>query len=288
MKIITKILIKTLKHDKHVDVREYLQEKLDNDKLTEKQVRYLIKNMNTNIYMLQNVYPVAEAMEKGISIDVIEECASLLDDALDLSIFALENGKGQLYNKVPYDLEHLLALSSVFYYSSFKKFEDSVTMGKLFNEIQRITQCFHQSRELKTISSELFWELVENSVYDIQRINNYNTTVIEYLSEDNQKHVFTIDELFSMGMNLFEIESFKYNNLEYLLERLENVKKIMSNDCHIESVEFKKDDKYILKVIKTCQPTYENINGQIEEVLKEVPSCLFYNPTCEEDYILDT
>lgn len=110
----------------------------------------------------------------------------------------------------------------------------------------------------------------------------------EYLSEDNQKHVFTIDEFFSMGMNLFEIESFKYDNLEYLLERLENVEKIISNDCHIESVEFKKDDKYILKVIKTCQPTFENINGQIEEVLKEVPSCLFYNPTCEEDYILDT
>lgn len=246
MKIITKMLLKTLKHDKHVDVREYLQEKLDNDKLTENQVRYLIKNMNTNIYMLQNVYPVAEAMEKGISVEVIEECVSLLDDALDLSIFALENGKGKLYNKCPYDLEHFLQLDCVKDYLDCKIYH--IDSSYVYNRIQQISTCLHLCHKFNIISQELFWKLIENNIADIFYISKYNEIVSEYLKHNNQMHIFCIDELLELGMNLLEISLFDYEKIDNLVEILENTKEEISDNI-IKSVNFKlKDEDYILQV----------------------------------------
>lgn len=292
MKLIDKILIKSFKHDTHIDVRNFLQEKLNNKKLTTQQIWYLIKNMNVNTYMLQNIYPVADAIEKGISIEVIEECASLLDDALNLSLFSLENGKDKLYNKVPYDLEHFLQLDCVKEYSDCKRI--SFDSGYVYDKIQQISFCLYQNNKLKTISYELFWQLV-NNIDNIYYISKYNKNVSEYLKKNNDIHIFRIDELLEIGMNLFEISLFDYEKIDNLVEILENTKKEISNDM-LEYVDFKlTDESYILQV--TSQEPVGLmmgviIDGKVEEVsiIEQPPvkTCLFYNPTCEEDYIVES
>ena len=287
MKIITKILLKSLKHDNCVDVRKFLREKLNNKTLTDEQVRYLIKNLNKNTYILQNIYPVVKAIEKGISIDVIEECANLLDDASGLSIFALKDGEGFLYNKVPYDLDKLLELDLVERYSSYKKFHINDDNFWL-NKIKEITECLNQSYQLNTISSELFWEIIQKDSSDIDCIAKYNEHLKEYLKKNSIKRILKIDEMLEVGMNLIDVFMLDYSELEYLLNEIEKTKKDILKDSCIASVEFRSEnDKHILKVEKIEIPTLKNDYGEIEERWKEDVYCFFYDPdtkTC----IMDT
>lgn len=290
MKLRTRIMLNSIKD---INVNNYLKEQLDLGSLNDKQVQYLIKVTNTNRYILQNAIPVAEAMKNDISIETIEYVASILKDACDQSCFALESGKGNLFNKVPDQLEHLLNLENTKYLSTCKVLFD----GEFDNEVIKlqkekldlIVDVYNTSNELNTtnpLKKKEFWDLLtmpsENgdkvNKTNCESIQKYNISVSEYFNSNlKQEESFLtkapyVEDLISNGIKAEQLGQINFSKLEIFQENIiKNSEKLFENDtCNKIKYEIDQSD-YCLTVEEVINvklvPDYEL--GAREETFKD-------------------
>lgn len=169
MKIKTRIMLNAVK-DGYVN--NTLKEMLNIGQLNDEQVQYVIKNTNINESIMQNALPIAEALKKGVSIEDIEYAANLLKDACEESSFALEDGKGALFNKVPDILDHILKISDLNHLTDEGKFK-----------LEKMVNVINTSHELNTtdpFNNEKLWELLTNDYTDGDKwINELNCSFVK-------------------------------------------------------------------------------------------------------------
>ena len=90
------------------DLKSYLREMVEQDKLSYNNLKYLYNKLyrNKSLFIKQNIFPVSQFLIKGYSTEEAEKLADLLPDAYGLTIFCYdEKEKGKLFNKLFMDLE---------------------------------------------------------------------------------------------------------------------------------------------------------------------------------------
>lgn len=293
MKLRTRIMLNAVK-DSYVN--DKLKEMLNEGKLSDEQVQYIIKNTNINYYILQNALPIAEALNKGVYIEDIEYVAKLLKDACEESSFALEDGKGALFNKVPDILDHILKTEDVKHLTDEGKFK-----------IEKMVNIYYTSYELMTSDAsnqERFWELLIKTYADGDKwidelncnfIKKYNDAVSSYFNT-NHKDSFLIapphiQDLLDTGMSLFKISIIDFSRTESFYNLLlAEASQFLLNDKEYKEIRCEIDEsKYYL-----CIEKYDNVRlvsddseetGVREELYEDI-SIRFQNKENENDYIL--
>lgn len=270
MKLKTRMMLKNINNDY---IQEKLKSMIKNNELNDEQIQYIIINTNINEYILQNALPIANAMKKGISIKNIEYIAGLLKDATKQSIFALDNGKGYLYNKVPVIFEHLLSM------------EDVVNLNK--DKYLMVIECFNSSCELKTteiFEGQKFLDLLTiekngkkwiNEEY-IKGIKAYNEIVKKYFCQNERliKQPPYIDILLKNGIKIDELADFDFYKLENVLYEIlkQQVAIVDIKNCKQIKYENKNYSLIIEKFINTNNIPYLMLENM---ELKFIDTCVF-------------
>lgn len=240
--------------------KNYLKDQINSGQLNDKQIQYLIKNLNDNDYILQNIIPVAEAMKKKISIQTIEKTASLLDDACGQSIFANDLDKGKLYNKVPDDLMHLVNLNETFNLSLSQEFKREKEITRYEKDLKSIIELLYECRRLRTIDvfkENEFWDLtISNNHIDqikCDQIRNYNSEIRKYIESNHIDSMFTpnINSLLDLGLNMAHLSRFKCSDILTLQEQLNTFEKKLLEDNNLQKIKIKfLDSQYDLCIEK--------------------------------------
>ncbi len=109
MELKTKQLLELMKENENPkSLHSYLNEMVEQDKLTHENLEYLYNNLykDKSSLIKQNIFPVSQFLIKGYSIEEVEKLANLLPDAHNFAIDCCnENEKGDLFNKMFVDLE---------------------------------------------------------------------------------------------------------------------------------------------------------------------------------------
>lgn len=259
MKLMTRLALLGVSDEYY---RKYLREYLDKGELDDSQIRYLISNLNDSDYIRQNLIPVAEALRKGISIEAIEECASMLKDASDQSIFANESDRGKLFNKVPDDLHHLLKLSDVkdlFYDMKLTK-RNELTDQKA--NLKEYINLLYECRNLGSVGvleeSDFFWDMTARNKWidnvNCDALKNYNNFLKQY-AENNQEKVQdfpTAKELLDMGLSKYNLMVINYNDFLSLHKVVDKYKEDLLNSDTLNELKitFSDDFPYDLSIEK--------------------------------------
>ena len=111
MKLKTILYLNKIKNNSFFkDLKEYLTERVNEKKLSDKNIEYIYKNLykNKSAYINQNIFPVGEFLSQGYSTDEAEKLTELLEDAHGKTIFAYDKSEiGYKYNKLFYDLRYV-------------------------------------------------------------------------------------------------------------------------------------------------------------------------------------
>lgn len=200
MKLSTRIMLYQV-HDN--DIKEYLQEKILLGQLDDKQVKHMIKNM-PSLYMQQNIIPVSEAFIRGMNIEEIERRISLLDDACDRSIFADEEDKDKLYNKVPSIVSGILNCND-----NYEIIVDTLRSAR--------------GSDVKVNDAWLFNLQPIDQKQTLEVLQSYMIEVNDYFHNDPLiSKPFGFNEMLNMGFTLDEISSFDYSKLELTLSGIQS------------------------------------------------------------------
>jgi len=109
MDVKTKMLLNLMQDNNYFkDLKSYLREMVEQDKLSYNNLKYLYNKLyrNKSLFIKQNIFPVSQFLIKGYSTEEAEKLADLLPDAYGLTIFCYdEKEKGKLFNKLFMDLE---------------------------------------------------------------------------------------------------------------------------------------------------------------------------------------
>lgn len=295
MKLITRLALLGISDDYY---RKYLREYLDKEELDDSQIRYLISNLNDSDYIRQNMIPVAEALSKGVSIEAIEECASMLKDACDQSVFANKSDRGKLFNKVPDDLHHLLKLIDVkdLSYDMKQKMESKLTDQKI--NLEEYINLFYECRNLGSVGAlelDFFWDMtakngwIDKSNYDA--LKNYNNFIKQYI-ENNQEKVQdfpTAKELLDMGLNKYNLMVINYNDFLSLHKAVDKYRDDLLKDDTLEELKiiFSDEFPYDLSIEKIINVKLVNDYdiGAREEYFTDVSIAFKNKNNPENDFI---
>ncbi len=154
------------------NLKEYLTEMVENEKLSFQNLKYLYSKMylGKSEFIKQNIYPVSEFLIKGYSTQEAEKIAELLPDAHKLTVFCYdEKEKGHTYNKLFRDLQ--------FAYNTYDKYMNIDNTKKRAFEIvaEEIENTDIKQRE------------GEARIYDIECNEDDTKEFYDYISEKMEK-----------------------------------------------------------------------------------------------------
>lgn len=237
--------------------KNYLTDQLDKGFLTDKQLRYLVDNLNTDDYIRQNMIPVAEAMKNNISVEAIEECASILPDACGHSIFAFESDKGKLFNKIPNDLQHVLKLNDISWLSYCMEQNRDKQISECKNILKATIDLLYESRDLGTITeSDEFWNLIANDgvikEHMCDYIKKYNHEIQKCKSIDRNIYetIPTINSLMDSGLHLYDISRINFDQIKSLCDSLKSYESELLKNDDLKEIKILSDTSYDLFVEK--------------------------------------
>ena len=139
------------------DLKEYIKENVDNNKISYETLKYLYKNLyyKKSPFLKQNIYPIGEFLKKGYSTKEAENLAKLLDDANGLTIFCYDKKEiGYKYNKLFYDLLFVFDVYDNAIKSALNK-DEAYLIAK--NEVN-CTSCRIREIEMQLKENELIFD----------------------------------------------------------------------------------------------------------------------------------
>ncbi len=144
-------------------LRDYLKEETEKGNLNLKQLRYLYKNLYKKTpYIQQNIYPVSQAMIKGVTTEEIEKISKRLVDAEKYTIFSV-NGKNDTYNKIYSDLEFML--------NNYASWKERCSPSTLHTKTFVYTKLLKTAREEEKSFNESVYEYVERNAKNYSRFH---------------------------------------------------------------------------------------------------------------------
>ena len=169
------------------NLKEYLTEMVDNEKLSFQNLKYLYSKMyiGKSEFIKQNIYPVSEFLIKGYSTQEAEKIAELLPDAHKLTVFCYdEKERGHTYNKLFCDLQ--------FAYNTYDKYMNIDNTKKRAFEIvaEEI-----ENTDIKQREGEARIYEIECNADDTKEFFDYISEKMEKLRNDFEKITINDDRL---------------------------------------------------------------------------------------------
>lgn len=274
-------------------IKDELKKMIDENQLNDEQVQYVIKNTNINEYISYNTLIIAKALKDEVSIEAIEYTAGLLNDMCGVSEFALENGRGFLFNKDGSILKYLLNTTNVKSFTELDKIK-----------LKKAVEIYNVSRNMRTIKlyrMEKLWELIieNNSINEINcsLIEKYNNSVVDFftnghdISEKIVSRPPYINDLLEIGLTLDEIANIDFKKVELFNNLiLKNSNYLMKNDKFKEIIYETDNCDFYLKLEKVdCVRLVSDLSedtGVREEYYKDVVKALMLKEDEDKYFIL--
>lgn len=158
-------------------MRDYLKEETKKGNLNIKQLKYLYKNLyKKTYYVQQNIFPVSQAMIKGLTIEEIENISKNLLDAGKYTVFS-RGAKNYKYNKLFKDLEFMFKK-----YTKWKKYYSSTMLRR---NTFIYTKLLNKAREENKFYDEKIYNYVEENV---RNYKNYCNKMKTYKPKGITRH----------------------------------------------------------------------------------------------------
>ncbi|MDO5556683.1 MAG: hypothetical protein Q4G05_00335 [Clostridia bacterium] len=267
MKLKTLILLSRIKSNSFFrDLKEYLIERVNENKLTDKNIDYIYNNLykGKSDFIRQNIYPVGEFLAQGHSAEETEKLASLLTDAYGKTIFSYDKEeKGDKFNKLFGDLRYIFVN-----YDNLLKFNDS--KEDVFSQCKELMETTNSSQRVVEVlmydgrvrdSKELQEYYKENEEEMNKLRTEFNSSFPENQRDKKETRIMVAGTILA-GIALRNLQR-ENNNLDGGIEKspytLEQEKMI---------------DKYTsLEETQNKINTYVERNLEIEETEEEIDFC---------------
>lgn len=277
MDIRSKALLTLFRNNNYfIDLHEYLKERVKENKLDYKSLLYIYNKLylGRTLYVKQNIYPVAEFLSKGYSIDELALISNLLPDACKYTIFSEEKDKGYVYNKIFSDLEW-----SFENYNEYIK-EDNISKEEAFVLTKKEIELTNvKQREVEILMKNHPDELFTNTKY-LWKGNDLVDYYME-LVNDKKKIEQEFTKRYKENINEYNTEKtnvedekeklvHRYKRLNITIDKANN---LLSKEKFLNAIESLTEEQYYEKLkdfyiiqLKQCK----DINDErIDEIIDE-------------------